>query len=82
MDFSCSKQLKGHRNRIPLTWKIIVNPKLLEGGLAVIQLEIEVGAVIKSLESSLGINGSGSFFFFFFVCEDHISSLGYDVKLL
>lgn len=79
MDFSCSKQLKGHRNRIPLTRKIIVNPKLLEGGLAVIQLEIEVEAVIKSLESSLGINGSGSCFF---VCEDHISSLGYDVKLL
>lgn len=79
MDFSCSKQLKGYRNRIPLTRKIIVNPKLLERGLAVIQLEIEVGTIIKSLESSLGINDSGSCFF---VCEVHISSFGYDAKFL
>lgn len=34
----------------------------LDGGLDVIRLEIEVGAVIKSLENSLGINVSGSYF--------------------
>jgi UTP--glucose-1-phosphate uridylyltransferase len=35
--------------------EIIVNPKTLDGGLNVIQLETAVGAAIKSLENSLGI---------------------------
>nr|XP_023408455.1 UTP--glucose-1-phosphate uridylyltransferase isoform X2 [Loxodonta africana]XP_023408456.1 UTP--glucose-1-phosphate uridylyltransferase isoform X2 [Loxodonta africana]XP_023408457.1 UTP--glucose-1-phosphate uridylyltransferase isoform X2 [Loxodonta africana] len=36
--------------------EIIVNPKTLDGGLNVIQLETAVGAAIKSFENSLGIN--------------------------
>ncbi|KAM3930326.1 UTP--glucose-1-phosphate uridylyltransferase isoform 1-T1 [Leptodactylus fuscus] len=36
--------------------EIIVNPKTLDGGLNVVQLETAVGAAIKSFENSLGIN--------------------------
>ncbi|XP_056136623.1 UTP--glucose-1-phosphate uridylyltransferase-like isoform X2 [Lampris incognitus] len=36
--------------------EIIVNPKTLEGGLNVIQLETAVGAAIKSFDNVLGIN--------------------------
>uniref|UniRef100_K7GA76 UTP--glucose-1-phosphate uridylyltransferase n=1 Tax=Pelodiscus sinensis TaxID=13735 RepID=K7GA76_PELSI len=36
--------------------EIIVNPKTLDGGLNVIQLETAVGAAVKSFENSLGIN--------------------------
>uniref|UniRef100_A0A4W4GE56 UTP--glucose-1-phosphate uridylyltransferase n=1 Tax=Electrophorus electricus TaxID=8005 RepID=A0A4W4GE56_ELEEL len=36
--------------------EIIVNPKTLNGGLNVIQLETAVGAAIKSFDNALGIN--------------------------
>ncbi|KAF5895683.1 UTP--glucose-1-phosphate uridylyltransferase-like isoform X1, partial [Clarias magur] len=36
--------------------EIIVNPKTLDGGLNVIQLETAVGAAIKSFDNALGIN--------------------------
>jgi len=36
--------------------EIIVNPKTLEGGLNVIQLETAVGAAIKSFDNALGVN--------------------------
>ncbi|XP_047433509.1 UTP--glucose-1-phosphate uridylyltransferase-like isoform X2 [Mugil cephalus] len=36
--------------------EIIVNPKTLDGGLNVIQLETAVGAAIKSFNNALGIN--------------------------
>lgn len=39
-----------------LDMEIIVNPKTLDGGLNVIQLETAVGAAIKSFDNALGIN--------------------------
>ncbi|XP_016121760.1 UTP--glucose-1-phosphate uridylyltransferase-like [Sinocyclocheilus grahami] len=36
--------------------EIIVNPKTLDGGLNVIQLETAVGAAMKSFDNALGIN--------------------------
>ncbi|XP_023148341.1 UTP--glucose-1-phosphate uridylyltransferase-like isoform X1 [Amphiprion ocellaris] len=36
--------------------EIIVNPKTLDGGLNVIQLETAVGAAIKSFDNALGVN--------------------------
>ncbi|XP_066515906.1 UDP-glucose pyrophosphorylase 2a isoform X2 [Hoplias malabaricus] len=39
-----------------LDLEIIVNPKTLDGGLNVIQLETAVGAAIKSFDNALGIN--------------------------
>uniref|UniRef100_A0A674N0C1 UTP--glucose-1-phosphate uridylyltransferase n=1 Tax=Takifugu rubripes TaxID=31033 RepID=A0A674N0C1_TAKRU len=36
--------------------EIIVNPKTLDGGLNIIQLETAVGAAIKSFDNALGIN--------------------------
>uniref|UniRef100_A0A667XV72 UTP--glucose-1-phosphate uridylyltransferase n=1 Tax=Myripristis murdjan TaxID=586833 RepID=A0A667XV72_9TELE len=36
--------------------EIIVNPKTLDGGLNVIQLETAVGAAIKSFDNAMGIN--------------------------
>ncbi|KAM7008850.1 UTP--glucose-1-phosphate uridylyltransferase-like [Tautogolabrus adspersus] len=36
--------------------EIIVNPKTLEGGLNVIQLETAVGAAIKSFNNAMGVN--------------------------
>ncbi|XP_046693151.1 UDP-glucose pyrophosphorylase 2a isoform X2 [Silurus meridionalis] len=36
--------------------EIIINPKTLDGGLNVIQLETAVGAAIKSFDNALGIN--------------------------
>ncbi|KAI1896905.1 hypothetical protein AGOR_G00099680 [Albula goreensis] len=36
--------------------EIIVNPKTLDGGLNVVQLETAVGAAIKSFDNALGIN--------------------------
>uniref|UniRef100_A0A8C6WNS0 UTP--glucose-1-phosphate uridylyltransferase n=1 Tax=Neogobius melanostomus TaxID=47308 RepID=A0A8C6WNS0_9GOBI len=39
-----------------LDLEIIVNPKTLDGGLNVIQLETAVGAAIKSFKNALGVN--------------------------
>ncbi|XP_033985613.1 UTP--glucose-1-phosphate uridylyltransferase-like isoform X1 [Trematomus bernacchii] len=39
-----------------LDLEIIVNPKTLDGGLNVIQLETAVGAAIKSFNNALGVN--------------------------
>ncbi|XP_056892000.1 UDP-glucose pyrophosphorylase 2a isoform X2 [Takifugu flavidus] len=39
-----------------LDMEIIVNPKTLEGGLNVIQLETAVGAAIKSFSNAMGVN--------------------------
>ncbi|XP_053332521.1 UDP-glucose pyrophosphorylase 2a isoform X2 [Clarias gariepinus] len=39
-----------------MNMEIIVNPKTLDGGLNVIQLETAVGAAIKSFDNALGIN--------------------------
>lgn len=39
-----------------LDLEIIVNPKVLDGGLNVIQLETAVGAAIKSFNNAMGVN--------------------------
>lgn len=39
-----------------LNMEIIVNPKVLENGMSVIQLETAVGAAMKSFEGSVGIH--------------------------
>ena len=39
-----------------LDLEVIVNPKTLDGGLNVIQLETAVGAAMKCFEGSKGIN--------------------------
>ncbi|XP_061843999.2 UTP--glucose-1-phosphate uridylyltransferase-like isoform X1 [Nerophis lumbriciformis] len=39
-----------------LDMEIIVNPKTLDGGLNVIQLETAVGAAIKSFKNAMGVN--------------------------
>ncbi|XP_078505559.1 UTP--glucose-1-phosphate uridylyltransferase isoform X2 [Lissotriton helveticus] len=48
------RAIKRLQNSIDM--EIIVNPKTLDGGLNVIQLETAVGAAIKSFENSMGIN--------------------------
>uniref|UniRef100_A0A8B9BRS0 UTP--glucose-1-phosphate uridylyltransferase n=2 Tax=Anser TaxID=8842 RepID=A0A8B9BRS0_9AVES len=48
--------IKRLQEKNAIDMEIIVNPKTLDGGLNVIQLETAVGAAIKSFENSLGIN--------------------------
>uniref|UniRef100_A0A7N6B3H0 UTP--glucose-1-phosphate uridylyltransferase n=1 Tax=Anabas testudineus TaxID=64144 RepID=A0A7N6B3H0_ANATE len=47
------KRLQENNN---MDLEIIVNPKTLDGGLNVIQLETAVGAAIKSFKNAMGIN--------------------------
>ncbi|MFT7807089.1 UTP-glucose-1-phosphate uridylyltransferase isoform X1 [Arapaima gigas] len=47
------KRLQEHNST---DMEIIVNPKTLDGGLNVIQLETAVGAAIKSFDNALGVN--------------------------
>ncbi len=39
-----------------LDMEVIVNPKTLEGGIRVIQLETAVGAAMKCFENACGVN--------------------------
>ncbi|CAM9849618.1 unnamed protein product, partial [Bubo scandiacus] len=48
--------IKRLQEKNAIDMEIIVNPKTLDGGLNIIQLETAVGAAIKSFENSLGIN--------------------------
>ncbi|XP_062398168.1 UDP-glucose pyrophosphorylase 2a isoform X1 [Sardina pilchardus] len=48
--------IKRLQDKNALDMEIIVNPKTLDGGLNVIQLETAVGAAIKSFDNALGIN--------------------------
>ncbi|KAF7213218.1 UTP--glucose-1-phosphate uridylyltransferase isoform X1 [Nothobranchius furzeri] len=53
ISLSAIKRLQ-ERNSMDL--EIIVNPKTLDGGLNVIQLETAVGAAIKSFNNAMGVN--------------------------
>ncbi|XP_063056058.1 UDP-glucose pyrophosphorylase 2a isoform X2 [Engraulis encrasicolus] len=48
--------IKRLQEKNALDMEIIVNPKILDGGLNVIQLETAVGAAIKCFDNALGIN--------------------------
>ncbi|KAM3864891.1 UTP--glucose-1-phosphate uridylyltransferase-like [Diretmus argenteus] len=48
--------IKRLHDRNAMDLEIIVNPKTLDGGLNVIQLETAVGAAIKSFNNAMGIN--------------------------
>lgn len=39
-----------------LDMEVIVNPKTLEGGVRVVQLETAVGAAMKCFENACGVN--------------------------
>ena len=36
--------------------EIIVNPKIIDGGVKIIQLETAIGAAMKNFENSVGVN--------------------------
>lgn len=48
--------IKRQQENGAINMEIIVNPKTLDGGLNVIQLETAVGAAVKCFDNSLGIN--------------------------
>ncbi|XP_023698150.1 UDP-glucose pyrophosphorylase 2b isoform X2 [Paramormyrops kingsleyae] len=48
--------IKRLQERSAMDMEIIVNPKTLDGGLNVVQLETAVGAAIKCFDNALGIN--------------------------
>uniref|UniRef100_A0A8D0CL87 UTP--glucose-1-phosphate uridylyltransferase n=1 Tax=Scleropages formosus TaxID=113540 RepID=A0A8D0CL87_SCLFO len=48
--------IKRLQEQSAMDMEIIVNPKTLDGGLNVVQLETAVGAAIKSFDNALGIN--------------------------
>ncbi|XP_048858303.1 UTP--glucose-1-phosphate uridylyltransferase-like isoform X2 [Brienomyrus brachyistius] len=48
--------IKRLQEKNSMDMEIIVNPKTLDGGLNIIQLETAVGAAIKSFDNALGIN--------------------------
>ncbi|KAJ8405120.1 hypothetical protein AAFF_G00330410 [Aldrovandia affinis] len=48
--------IKRLQDQNAIDMEIIVNPKTVDGGLNVIQLETAVGAAIKSFDNALGIN--------------------------
>ena len=49
-------QIKNIIEENTLDMEVIVNPKVLDGGLNVIQLETAVGAAMKCFEQASGVN--------------------------